>query len=160
MAWTRRRKITASILALLLISFAAVYLVARQFMFDRYAGEPQVVGLPAGYDPHARTNPYTGPHPSTLGRTPDEYRYPVPIGQPGPVKPTYPHELEYPYACRTEAAGLGQPLIDNQDGAGTIVYAIDEAGEKTGRIAGYSRDCSLETRVFYRTRANRWMQRC
>jgi len=149
MTWTRRRKIAVSILALLLISIAAVYLAARQFMFDRYAGQPQVVGLPAGYDPYARTNPYSGPHPSTRDPALDEYRYPVPIGQPGPVKPTYPHELEYPYACRTEAAGLGQPLIDNQDGAGTIVFAVDGAGEKNGKIAGYSRDCSLQTRVFY-----------
>jgi hypothetical protein len=44
---------------------------------------------------------------------------------------------------------LGQPLPDNQDGAGTAVYAVDEAGDKTDQIVGYSKDCSLNTKVYY-----------
>ena len=36
--------------------------------------------------------------------------------------------LDYPFACRSERSLLGQPLVDNQVGAGTAVYALDEAG--------------------------------
>ncbi|MDH3352591.1 MAG: DUF6351 family protein, partial [Gammaproteobacteria bacterium] len=58
-------------------------------------------------------------------------------------------KLDYPFACRTESSGLGQPLVDNHDGAGTPVYAMDESGKKTDRIIGYSKDCSLNTNVYY-----------
>ncbi len=149
MIWTLRKKIALSILALLLIAFAAAYQAAQRFLFDRYAGQPQVVGLPAGYDPMARTDPYAGPHPSDLGRPGDPYSYPIPLGESGPVAPTYTDDLEYPHACRSEPGGLGQPLPDNQNGAGIEVYAVDDAGNKTGRIIGYSKDCSLRTRVYY-----------
>jgi hypothetical protein len=80
MIWTLRKKIALSILALLLIAFAAAYQAAQRFLFDRYAGQPQVVGLPAGYDPMARTDPYAGPHPADLGRPGDPYSYPIPLG--------------------------------------------------------------------------------
>ena len=149
MTWTRRRKIAVSILALLVVAFFATYQAAQRFLFDQYAGQPQVVGLPAGYNPRATTSPYTGLHPSNKSRPLDSYAYPIPIGQPGPVFPTYADSLEYPFACRSEPSGLGQPLPDNQDGAGTIVYAVNDAGDKTDQIVGYSKDCSLRTQVIY-----------
>ena len=110
--------IAVSILALLVIAFAVVYQAAQRFLFDRYAGQPQVVGLPVGYDPLARADPYAGPHPSDLGRPDDPYSYPIPFGESGPVLPTYTDDPEYPHACRSEPGGLGQPLPDNQVGAG------------------------------------------
>ncbi len=116
---------------------------------DGYIGHPYVVGLPPGYDPMAPAIPYTGVHPSRKNRPPDPYTYPIPIGQAGPVNPTYTDDLEYPYACRTERSGLGQPLIDNQDGAGTAVYALNDDGEQTDEIVGYSKDGSLNTAVHY-----------
>ncbi len=149
MTWTRRKKFTMSFLALLAVGFIVAYQQVQGLMVDRYAGQPQVVGLPPGFDPLAITSPYTGAHPSTNGRPPDPYSYPIPIGRLGPVAPTYTDDLEYPFACRSELSGLGQPLVDNQDGAGTPVYAVDDAGEKTGQIIGYSKDCSLNTRVYY-----------
>lgn len=155
MTWTRRKKIAVSLLVLLLFAFVASYLLIRSMLSDRYAGQPQVVGLPSGYDPLATTSPYTGPHPSRNGRPRDPYSYPIPIGQSGPVTPTYADSLEYPYACRGETSGLGQPLVDNQDGAGTVVYAVDEAGDKTEQIAGYSKDCSLNTKVYYYYRSRK-----
>jgi len=149
MLWTRRKKIAVAILALLSVTIAAAYQALMGITSDGYIGQPYVVGLPPGYDPMAAASPYTGVHPSRKNRPPDPYAYPIPIGQAGPVNPTYTDNLEYPYACRTERSGLGQPLIDNQDGAGTTVYAVNDAGEQTDEIVGYSKDCSLNTAVYY-----------
>jgi len=145
----RKRLIVVSILALLLV----VTLVAFQWLngvtSDSYAGQPQVVGLPPGYDPLAAASPYDGLHPSRKDRPSDPYTYPIPIGQPGPVTPTYADSLDYPFACRSERSKLGQPLVDNQDTIGTAVYDLDAAGNKTREIVGYSKDCSINTRVLY-----------
>lgn len=155
MTWTRRQKVAVSILALLFVASIAAYQFLQHYSIDNYAGQPQVTGLPSGYDPLAKTNPYAGQHPSEKARLPDPYTYPIPIGATGPVTPTYTDTLEYPFACRTEPSGLGQPLPDNQDGAGTPVYALTEAGDKTGQIVGYSKDCSLETTILYHYRSHR-----
>ncbi|MDH3612035.1 MAG: DUF6351 family protein [Gammaproteobacteria bacterium] len=138
-----------SFLALLVVASLVAYQMTWNLMVDRYAGQAQVVGLPPGFDPLAIASPYTGSHPSKTGRPRDPYSYPIPIGGMGPVAPTYTDNLQYPYACRSELSGLGQPLVDNQDGAGTAVYAVNEAGEKTEQIVGYSKDCSLNTKVYY-----------
>jgi len=50
-----------------------------------------------------------------------------------------PHQR--PFVCRTIEAGLGEPLVDNQTGDGYRVLAPD------GITAGWSRDCSAQTRV-------------
>jgi hypothetical protein len=149
MAALRKRLILVSFLALLLV----VVLIGFRFLSgvtsDSYAGQPQVVGLPPGYDPLAAASPYDGLHPSRKDRPSDPYTYPVPIGQPGPVTPTYTDSLDYPFACRSERSRLGQPLVDNHDNIGTAVYDLDAAGNKKEEIVGYSKDCSINTRVLY-----------
>jgi hypothetical protein len=50
-----------------------------------------------------------------------------------------PHQT--PFVCKTIQAGLGEPLVDNQDGDGFRVLNPD------GTTAGFSRDCSTTTRV-------------
>ena len=139
----RRLKIVAaSILALLLVATGVVIFVLQSVTSDNYAGLPQVVGLPPGFDPLAATEPYDGVHPARKDRRRDPYAYPIPIGEPGPVMPTHLDSLDYPFVCRTEHSLLGQPLVDNQDGAGIAVYEGEE-------IVGYSKDCSVNTRVLY-----------
>ena len=69
----------------------------------------------------------------------------------GELQPDQPY-LQYPFACTTEDAELGQPLVDNQKGEGVPVYEEDEAGEPIrdeAHIKGWSRDCKLETRFDY-----------
>ena len=149
MTWTWRKKLVVSILAMLLLVCAAGIHMLNGVTSDRYAGQPQVIGLPPGFDPLAAASPYTGMHPSRKDRPPDPYPYPIPIGLPGPVVPVFGDSLDYPFACRSEGSLLGQPLVDNQDGAGTAVYALDEDGKKTAQIVGYSKNCSLNTRVLY-----------
>ncbi|MRV76052.1 hypothetical protein GJ700_30490 [Duganella sp. FT92W] len=53
-------------------------------------------------------------------------------------------EQQQPFICRTQESGLGQPLIDNQDGVGHPV--LDAA---TGKVAGYSRLCHIAPRTEY-----------
>jgi hypothetical protein len=50
-----------------------------------------------------------------------------------------PHQE--PFVCKTIQAGLGEPLVDNQDGKGFRVPAPD------GTTAGWSRNCSANTTV-------------
>ncbi|MBT8078539.1 MAG: hypothetical protein KJO31_08165 [Gammaproteobacteria bacterium] len=144
-----RRLIVVSVLALILVPGVYVYQAAQRLMVDRYADDPQVVALPPDYEPMAPAEPYSGAHPALRDRHADDYAYPIPIGGTGPVLPTYADSLDYPFACRTEAAGLGQPLPDNDAGAGTPVYAVDAAGARTTEIIGYSKDCGLRSRVHY-----------
>jgi len=58
-----------------------------------------------------------------------------------------PHQV--PFVCKTIQAGLGEPLVDNQDGDGFRVLNPD------GTTAGWSRDCSTTVRVdwLYRSTA-------
>ncbi|MFH1134586.1 MAG: DUF6351 family protein [Pseudomonadota bacterium] len=60
---------------------------------------------------------------------------------------------QYPFLCRTEDAGLGQPLVDNQNGEGIVIYKLDENGQKTQEVAGYCKDCNMAGRVDYFYRA-------
>lgn len=57
--------------------------------------------------------------------------------------PIFSGPKQYPFLCRTEQAGLGQPLVDNQDGEGMRVRGPD------GEVIGWSRDCGAETRIDY-----------
>ncbi|MCH7637708.1 MAG: hypothetical protein IIA12_08595 [Proteobacteria bacterium] len=155
MTWTRRKTIAVSLLALLFVAIVATSKFLDSLTSDGYAGQPQVLGLPTGFDPRAPAKPYSGLHPSRKDRRPDTYTYPIPIGQPGPILPTYADSLDYPFICRTEGSNLGQPLIDNQAGAGMAVYALDDAGNKTDEIVGYSKDCSLDSRVLYYYRSRK-----
>jgi hypothetical protein len=64
----------------------------------------------------------------------------------GPTGPVFTGPQQYPFLCRTEDSGIGQPLPDNGDengGVGIPVYS------ETDEIIGYSRDCSTITRIEY-----------
>ena len=63
--------------------------------------------------------------------------------------PVFSGPHQYPFVCRTERNGLGQPIVDNQDAQGLPVYALDSNGQKTTQVVGWSRDCSAPTRVDY-----------
>jgi len=53
-------------------------------------------------------------------------------------------EPQQPFICRTQESGLGQPLIDNQDGVGHPV--LDAF---TGKVVGHSRQCQIAPRTEY-----------
>ncbi len=82
--------------------------------------------------------------------------------------PVFSGPHQQPFVCTTARYGLGQPLVDNQDGIGIPVAAEDEHGDypQDGRgyptdeaeIVGWSRDCTAETDVRWlvRTTAGSW----
>lgn len=96
-----------------------------------------VTGLAEGWNTVRAAAPHAGPAQSLRLRD-----FPVS----GPIF-SGPHQ--YPLLCKTERNGLGQPLVDNQDGQGMRVFALDAAGNKTDQIVGWSRDCSAGTTVDY-----------
>ena len=109
----------------------------------------QVLSLPNAYNPKKQYLPYKGKHPSSSVRPDDEYFYPINIGEVGPHQSLYSGPLQYPFACMTERSGMGQPLVDNQDGAGIAVYKLDKDGNKTEEVVGYSKDCLASTEASY-----------
>ncbi|MES2260111.1 MAG: DUF6351 family protein [Pseudomonadota bacterium] len=51
---------------------------------------------------------------------------------------------QQPFICRTQEVGLGQPLVDNQQGIGHPVIDAN-----SGQVVGYSKNCGIATRVEY-----------
>ncbi|WP_460530498.1 DUF6351 family protein [Chitinimonas naiadis] len=105
-----------------------------------------VVGVPADGEPWSDMPPYDGPHPSTLSRPDDTAHFPIAIGEIGPAEPLFAGPRQYPFICGTEKSQLGPPEVDNQEGIGTAVYALQD-GERV--LRGYSKDCLARTRVSY-----------
>ncbi|WP_342118064.1 DUF6351 family protein [Pseudoduganella sp. OTU4001] len=50
---------------------------------------------------------------------------------------------QQPFICRTEESGLGQPLVDNQQGIG---HPVRDAG---GAVIGYSSQCAIRPRIMH-----------
>ncbi len=69
------------------------------------------------------------------------------IGDLGRSEPIFTGPHQYPFICSTSESGLGQPLVDNDEGIGNAVFAVE--GDNTSEILGYSADCSIQTRVDY-----------
>ncbi len=57
--------------------------------------------------------------------------------------PIFSGSHQYPFVCKTIQAGLGEPIVDNQNGLGFRVLNPD------GSTAGWSLDCSAHTVVDY-----------
>jgi hypothetical protein len=53
--------------------------------------------------------------------------------------PVFSGPRQYPFLCRTESNGLGQPLVDNQENQGFRVR------DTAGTVIGWSRDCGANT---------------
>lgn len=58
--------------------------------------------------------------------------------------PMFSGAQQQPFICRVQESGLGQPLVDNQDGIGHPVFAA--AGSPP---AGYSKYCAIAPRIGY-----------
>lgn len=111
---------------------------------------PPVVGLPADFDAGARTEPYSGPHPSRLQRPAETFPFPIRLGGVGPGEPLFAGPRQYPFICDTNSSGLGLPLVDNQAGIGTPVnYDGDDPMLQEWGASGFSQDCLAPTRAWY-----------
>lgn len=61
--------------------------------------------------------------------------------------PIFSGPKQYPFLCRTEQNGLGQPIVDNQAGEGMRVRGA------SGEVVGWSKDCAANTVVDHVYRA-------
>ncbi|TMP39714.1 DUF6351 family protein [Pseudoalteromonas rubra] len=84
------------------------------------------------------------PHISEVSRPQDSFNFPIELEKTGPTTNLYSGPNQYPFFCMTQESELGQPLVDNQQGLGIPVF-------QGTQIIGYSKDCSLPTRLFYFT---------
>lgn len=112
------------------------------------SGYPQVAGLPPG-SRRSLLPAYSGPHPHNQQRPPETFHFPIEYGDSGPVEPLFAGPSQYPFLCQSEESALGQPLIDNTQGWGVPVYAQNNKSQRSPYVIGYSKDCSLPTRVHY-----------
>lgn len=101
----------------------------------------QVVATPSRLD-HAISS-YAELAPPALPVEALTAQLPVAIGDVGPI-PSLPGGHQYPFACETQQSNLGQPQVDNHDGIGTPIFAVED-GAKTQRVIGFSKDCSIAT---------------
>ncbi len=82
-------------------------------------------------------------HISLTPRPKEHFAFPIGLGEVGPADSLYSGKRQYPFFCMTLDAGLGQPLVDNQQGYGVPVY------DEQNKIIGYSQDCLIKTRLDY-----------
>ncbi|HEY9101934.1 DUF6351 family protein [Chitinimonas sp.] len=111
----------------------------------RLASGP-VVGMPLDGEPIPNLPSYDGPHPASQPRPDDPVHFPIALGEVGPAEALFAGPRQYPFVCGTEKSRLGPPVVDNQEGIGTAVYALRN-GERV--LQGYSRDCGARSRVWY-----------
>ena len=72
------------------------------------------------------------------------------IGATGPTGPIFSGPQQYPFICTTVENGLGQPMVDNQDGIGNAVFPENNGvPDFTADPVGYSKNCSITTQVDY-----------
>ena len=108
-----------------------------------------VLNMPENYRPKAIKDSYQGEHPANIQRPAETFPFPIAINESGPIQPLFSVENDYPFLCATERSGLGQPIVDNQEKVGIAVYAVDEKGNKTDALLGYSKDCTIPTQIQY-----------
>lgn len=118
--------------------------------FKPDTSKTKVVGLPSSYQVNPVLPAYSGQHPRLAERPEETFPFPIKLGESGPVEPLFAGPVQYPFLCMSEESGLGQPLVDNTEGAGIPIYAETEEGFKNkSKIVGYSKDCSLPTQILY-----------
>ncbi|NTS76991.1 hypothetical protein HR060_08910 [Catenovulum sp. SM1970] len=86
------------------------------------------------------------PHISQVDRPEETFSFPIPLGGVGPIESLYSGPKQYPFFCETIDTGLGQPIVDNQDGYGVPVF---KDVNRKKHIVGYSQDCMAKTQLFY-----------
>ena len=116
--------------------------------FNSRAALPKVLGVDPARLPAGPADPYNGPFPSEL-QFAETFSFPLREGMVGPVEPLFAGSPQVPFLCRTVDSDLGQPLVDNQDGYGMAVFQLDAEGDPSDRVAGFSQDCLLPTRIKY-----------
>ncbi|WP_396587638.1 DUF6351 family protein [Bermanella sp. R86510] len=141
-----------TIFAVSTVALLVAALLLFQHFEKRFLPKPAsqyVVGLPSSFEREANQPGYSGLHPRQIERPQERFPFPIELGQVGPVEPLFAGPNQYPFLCGSHLSGLGQPLVDNQEGIGIKVYKASENGQLSDQIIGYSKDCQIPTQVRY-----------
>lgn len=155
----KRSLLIAFALTLLLTAlYATLHLYVRDKLKLNHS-YPLVESMPADAL-RANLPAYQGLPPWQQQRPRDPFPFPIAFGDSGPAQALFAGDKQYPFMCQGLDSGLGQPLVDNQQGLGTPVYQQDDDGRLTRQIIGYSQDCLLPTRLhyFYRNQQQDWQR--
>ncbi|PSU14799.1 hypothetical protein C9J03_00900 [Photobacterium gaetbulicola] len=118
------------------------FIIFRQFDSEESLVSRQVKGL-APAEPNYLLE--VDGHISRSPRPEETFAFPIKVGEIGPVNSLYSGPNQYPFFCMTVDSGLGQPVVDNQDGYGVPVY--DPVNGV--KLMGYSKDCAIKTQLSY-----------
>ncbi len=147
------KKVMYSLTALLFFSVvSAVGFISYLYVaLPQYSEVPKapVLALPQDFDPNQPVYAYDGEHPRVAGRPEETFDFPIRIGEVGPSETLYARDVRYPFLCGENKHSDLQPLVDNQDGVGVPVFAVNDDEELTDEIVGYSKDCLHPTFASY-----------
>ncbi|WP_413662465.1 DUF6351 family protein [Microbulbifer sp. CNSA002] len=145
-----RRGWILSILLLVLVGLgAAAWYGYNQLPKVHGSVDAPVLKVPEGVLDYQPAPAYSGPHPRMMSRPPEYFPFPIGLGEVGPVETLFSGPARYPLYCGKNNITNKQPLVDNQDGEGVPIFALNDKGRKTKEVIGYSRDCSHATEVTY-----------
>ncbi len=139
---------SGSLLLLVLIIAGFVYSLPK--LSD--VPEARVMRVPpasSGRSTEQAQEPYRGAHPRFIKRPRETFKFPVALGQVGPIDPLFAPQNKYPFLCGKDNSRDEQPKIDNDQGIGVPVFAVGSEGVHARKILGYSKDCLLPTRATY-----------
>ncbi|MGF1698776.1 DUF6351 family protein [Photobacterium makurazakiensis] len=125
-----------------LLVLALVFFIAEQLGFEDPVATRQVKAIA---EPQPNYLLDVEQHISQAPRPNETFSFPIKVGEVGPIQSLYSGSNQYPFYCMTLDSGLEQPLVDNQLGLGVPVYGE----EKAETVIGYSKDCSVKTRLSY-----------
>ncbi|UTW49926.1 DUF6351 family protein [Bacterioplanoides sp. SCSIO 12839] len=149
------KKVFTSPMKLLLVissgSFMAVLVAVliAEFFLQQKLNIPSPYPIVESLPQHTHTKKieaFSGPPPWQQPRPEEVFNFPITYGDTGPSDSLFSGPKQYPFLCQSLESGLGQPIVDNQDGYGTPVFQENSSGEITSTVIGYSKDCSLPTR--------------
>ncbi len=131
------------------VAVVLVVLVAVASLLPKLPEPPEapVLAMPEAAAPQHIA--YRGQHPRRRPRPVDPVDYPIALGETGPVDALFAGDSRYPFLCGKNKISNQQPLVDNQQGLGVPVFALNEQGGKTTQVVGYSKDCSHSTDAVY-----------
>lgn len=144
-------KWTFGLIGLLLLGVVGVSAYYYTIVLPSLHEPPKAVVryLPPGEGNYEAYPAYQGTHPSVTPRPHDSFPFPIQVGDTGPVEPLFSGPNTYPFWCGRNTVTDEQPIADNFEGIGVPVFSVDEEGDPTDEVIGYSQDCLHPTAARY-----------
>ncbi len=138
----------------ILLALAGLSAIAVNTVTETLPSMPEPPMAPVVGMPEQSTGaqaPWQGPHPRLAARPAETFDFPIRPGETGPVEPLFAASPRYPFSCGRDATRpeTDQVQVDNRQGHGVPVFAVENGQRQGDDIVGYSKDCQYPTRVRY-----------